>query len=178
MPATAERVSGYARGLLAVARAEGDQPAVEQDLAMVAETLRNSIKLRETLADAHIDLERRLAIVEELLSGSARPATAALVSMIVAAGRAAEMIEIIDETLEQAAAGRGKRIARVRSAVSLTQDQQARLAAAVKAASGIDVEIQAVVDASVIGGVVTEIGDDVIDGSVRSRLRQMRSGLR
>ena len=38
-------------------------------------------------------------------------------------------------------------------------------------------EIQAIVDPSVVGGVVTEIGDDVIDGSVRSRLQQMRSGL-
>jgi len=61
--------------------------------------------------------------------------------------------------------------------VELTGEQRARLTEAIMASSGLDVEIQAIVDPSVVGGVVTEIGDDVIDGSVRSRLQQMRSGL-
>lgn len=172
-----ERIGGYAQAVLAVARAEGDQPAVESDLAVVAEALRHSEELRATLADSDIDLQRRLGIVEDLLSDPARPATTALVSMIVSAGRGGDLLEIIDATVEQAAAGRNRRVARVRSAVSLSAQQQQRLAEAVKASSGIDVEVQAIVDPSVVGGLITEIGDDVIDGSVRSRLQQMRSGL-
>ena len=35
-----------------------------------------------------------------------------------------------------------------------------------------------VIDASVLGGVVTEIGDDIIDGSVRHRLSQLRESFR
>ena len=66
----------------------------------------------------------------------------------------------------------------MRSAVELTGEQRTRLAEAIKASSGLDVEIQAIVDPTVVGGVVTEIGDDVIDGSVRNRLQQMRAGLR
>ena len=65
----------------------------------------------------------------------------------------------------------------MRSAVELTGEQRTRLAEAIKASSGLDVEIQAIVDPTVVGGVVTEIGDDVIDGSVRNRLQQMRAGL-
>ena len=123
-------------------------------------------------------MERRLRITEDLLGARALPATAALVSLVVGAGRGGELVEIIDAAIDRAAAGRNRRVARVRSAVELTGEQRTRLAEAIKASSGLDVEIQTIVDATVVGGVVTEIGDDVIDGSVRNRLQQMRAGLR
>ena len=175
--AASERISGYADAVLAVARAEGSQAEVEDELARFADALRSSDELQTTLADPAVDVERRLRITEDLLGGRALPATAALVSLVVGAGRGGELIDIIDATIDRAAAGRNRRVARVRSAVEITADQRARLAGAIKASSGLDVEIQAIVDPSVVGGVVTEIGDDVIDGSVRSRLQQMRSGL-
>ncbi len=172
-----DRISGYADAVLAVARAEGDQPEVEDELSRFAEALRHSEELKSTLADPVIDVERRLRITDDLLGGRALPTTAALVSLVVGAGRGGELAAIIDAAIDRAAAGRNRRVARVRSAVELSSEQRARLAAAIKASSGLDVEIQAIVDPNVVGGVVTEIGDDVIDGSVRSRLQQMRSGL-
>ena len=173
-----DRISGYADAVLAVARAEGAQADVEAELARFAAALRSSDELQSTLADSVIDVERRLRITEDLLGGRALPATAALVSLVVGAGRGGELVEIIDAAIDRAAAGRNRRVARVRSAVELTGEQRTRLAEAIKASSGLDVEIQTIVDPSVVGGVVTEIGDDVIDGSVRSRLQQMRAGLR
>lgn len=172
-----DRIGGYADAVLAVARAEGAQAEVESELARFADALRSSDELQSTLADSVIDVERRLQITEDLLGGKALPATAALVSLVVGAGRGGELVEIIDAAIDRAAAGRNRRVARVRSAVELTGEQRSRLTAAIKASSGLDVEIQAIVDPGVVGGVVTEIGDDVIDGSVRSRLQQMRSGL-
>ena len=173
-----DRISGYADAVLAVAQAEGAQADVEAELARFAEALRSSDELQSTLADPVIDVERRLRITEDLLGGRALPATAALVSLVVGAGRGGELVEIIDAAIDRAAAGRNRRVARVRSAVELTGEQRTRLAEAIKASSGLDVEIQTIVDPSVVGGVVTEIGDDVIDGSVRNRLQQMRAGLR
>ncbi len=174
----ADAVERYARAVLEVAGAEGAQQQVEGELTRLAEALRQNEELRSTLADSGIDACRRAGIVEDLLAGRARPETAALVSMIVTAGRGADLIDIIDTAVDTAAAARNRRVARVRSAVELSAEQQQRLAAAIKASSGLDVEIRATVDPSVIGGVITEIGDEVIDGSVRSRLQQMKAGLR
>ncbi len=81
---------------------------------------------------------------------------------------------MVDKLLELHAAGGEKVVAEVRSAVALTDDQKARLAAALKQRTGKDVDIIVVIDPSVIGGVVTQIGDTVIDGSVRQRLSQLR----
>jgi len=60
----------------------------------------------------------------------------------------------------------------------LTADQSERLAAAINTRTGRDVEVRVVIDPSVLGGVVTEIGDDIIDGSVRRRLNQLRESFR
>ena len=67
-----------------------------------------------------------------------------------------------------------KVIAQVRSAVELSDDQKSRLAAALAASTGKQVEVVVEVDPSVLGGIVTQIGDTVIDGSVRQRLSQLR----
>ena len=49
------------------------------------------------------------------------------------------------------------------------------LADSLKQATGKDVDVRVTVDPSVLGGIVTTIGDTVIDGSVRSRLAQVKS---
>ncbi|MFQ5556938.1 MAG: F0F1 ATP synthase subunit delta [Acidimicrobiales bacterium] len=45
-------------------------------------------------------------------------------------------------------------------------------------ATGTEVDLRVIVDESVMGGLITELGDDIIDGSVRTRLNQMRESFR
>ena len=131
-----DRIAGYAHAVLSVAGAEGAQAEVENELARFADALRSSDELQSTLADSAIDVERRLGIVDDLLGGKALPATAALVSLVVGAGRGGELIEIVDAAIDRAAAGRNRRVARVRSAVELSGEQRTRLAEAIKRRPG------------------------------------------
>jgi F-type H+-transporting ATPase subunit delta len=75
------------------------------------------------------------------------------------------------------AAEANKEVAEVRSAVPLTSDQRERLAKALGLATGKQIEVKVVVDPSVLGGVVAQVGDTVIDGSVRTRLDQLKHAL-
>ena len=168
------RVAGYADALFAVAVAEGDLVAVEDELFRFAQALLANDDLRTTLTDQSVPAARRQQVVEDLLDGKASATTSALVSMVVAAGRAAELPAIVDAMVERSVASRNRTVATVRAAVDLTDDQRQRLAAAIRASTGKEVEVKVVLDPSVLGGVVTEIGDDIIDGSVRRRLNQLR----
>ena len=94
--------------------------------------------------------------------------------MVVAAGRARDLPAIIDSLVAMAAAESGRAVAEVRSAVDLTDDQKARLAEAVARATGKQIDLKVVVDPTVLGGLVTTIGDTVIDGSVKTRLEQLK----
>lgn len=169
-----DRIGGYAEALLAVAAAESASEAVGDELFRVAEAVRGNEPLRSVLGDRSLPIERRIGVAEELLGERVSPLTAALVSMLVAAGRGTELPAIVDEAARRSAANRNLRLARVRSAVDLSDDQKQRLAAAIKARTGDDVEVRVVIDESVLGGLITEIGDDVIDGSVRRRMTQLR----
>ena len=68
-------------------------------------------------------------------------------------------------------------VAEVRSPVELTPDQQERLKAALANATGKNVNLKVIVDPSVIGGLVSTVGDTVIDGTVRTHLDQLKSRL-
>jgi F-type H+-transporting ATPase subunit delta len=172
-----ERIDGYANALFEVASVEGSLEAVENELFQIARALETNDELRTTLTDAAIPVERRQSIVEDLLNNRASPVTVALVSFVVAAGRAHDLPAIIDRLVARAAQAKNKVVAEVRTAVPLSDDQRTRLADALGKATGKSVEVKAIVDRSVLGGVVAQIGDTVIDGSVRSRLEQLREAI-
>lgn len=171
---SADKVSSYAEALVAVVQAEGDLAATEDELFAVAQALAGSDELREVLADRRIPAARRQQIVEDLLGGQAAETTVALVSMVVGAGRGSDLVRIIEAAVERSAGLRNKAVAEVRSAIALSDDQQQRLAGALQQATGKDVTVKVIVDPSVMGGLVTRIGDEVIDGSVRARINQLR----
>lgn len=169
-----ERNELYADAFMSLIWAEGNANEVSDELFRLARTIEANDELRTTLEDQTLPVARRLQIVEDLLDGRAHTLTTSLVSLVVANGRLREFTGIVDKLVALSASRTNRRIAEVRSAVPLDDDQKRRLAEALTASTGIDVEVVVVVDPSVVGGIVTQIGDTVIDGSVRSRLNQLR----
>jgi len=172
-----DRTRAYAEALYQVARAEGGMGEVEDELFRFARVVAGSDQLRDTLADPHLPAARRLQIVDDLLGGKASPTTTSLVAMVVANGRIRELPAIVDAMIEHSAKDASKEVAEVRTAIPLTDDQKARLAAALGRATGKQVDVRVIVDPTIKGGVVAQVGDTVIDGSVRRRLEQLRNTL-
>ena len=171
------RIDGYARGLFEVARAEGTLDEVEDELFRFARSYESSDELRNALSDDQIPPAKRQSIVEDLLGGKATSTTVQLISMVVGSGHGKDLPAIVDRMVQRAAASKHMEVAEVRTAVALTDDQQERLRAALANATGKNVDLKVVVDPSVLGGIVATVGDTVIDGTVRTRLEQLKSRL-
>jgi F-type H+-transporting ATPase subunit delta len=171
------RIDGYARALFEIARAEGTIDEVEDELFRFARSYESSDPLRAALTDEMTPAAKRQAIVEDLLGGKATATTTQLVSMVVGSGRGRDLPAIIDKLVERASNSKELEVAEVRSAVALTGDQQDRLKAALANATGKAVNLKVIVDPSVLGGLVATVGDTVIDGSVRTRVDQLKSRL-
>ena len=169
------RSHAYAEALLAVARTEGSLAEVEDELFRFARLLEANDELRTTLTDAQLPVSRRQQIVEDLLGGRANPTTTALVSMVVGTGRSRDLPAIIDELVKLSAAEGNKEIAEIRSAIDLTHDQKQRLTTALEATTGKKIELKVIIDPTVLGGLVAQVGDTVIDGSIKTRLQQLKS---
>lgn len=170
-----DRIDAYAGALFEVARAEGNLDEVEDELFRFARNLEGSDALRSALTDDLVPAEKRQAIVEDLLGGKASTTTTQLVSFVVGSGRGRDLPAIIAKLVERAAGEKQRAVAEVRSAIPLDDDQKHRLAAALANATGKQVEVKVIVDPSVLGGIVATVGDQVIDGSVRTKLDQLKS---
>jgi F-type H+-transporting ATPase subunit delta len=168
------RIEAYANAMLEVARVEGHLADVEDELFRFARTFEANDELRLALTDAALPVERRIAVVEELLGAKALRTSVALAVFVVAAGRAGELPEIVDLFVELAASERKRAVAEVRSAIPLTPEQIDQLREAINRATDKEVEVKVIVDPTVLGGIVATVGDIVIDGSVRHRLEQLK----
>ena len=171
------RADYYADALISIGNAEGDPAGLEADVHAFANAVAGSAELQNSLADSSMPAANRQQVVEDLLAGKASKASAAAISMVVGAGRAGDLPEIARAMSSKMAGGRGAAHASVRSAVPLSDEQVQRLEKALTEKVGRPVTARVTIDPSVVGGIVTQIDDTVIDGSVRRRLNQMRETL-
>jgi F-type H+-transporting ATPase subunit delta len=171
------RIDGYATALFEVAKAEDVVSRVGDELFRFSRAVDASPELRSALTDPGSGSAAKTRIVEELLSGRAHPVTSRLIGLVVDGGHARELTRIVDAFLARASASGAAAVAEVRVATPISEEQRTRLAEALSRSKGRTVDVKVIVDPSVIGGVVTTIGDEVIDGSVRRRLEQLRASL-
>lgn len=167
-------IHGYAEALFRVVNAEGELDRVEDELYRFGKVLESNSELKQALSDQSLPREQRSKVLGDILADKVSSHTLGLLDFIVGQGRARQLPDILDELADLAAAARDSVVAEVRSAVSLDDDQRARLIAALSKATGKKVELKVFVDPAVIGGISTTIGDTVIDGTVKRRLEQLR----
>ena len=170
-------IDGYAAGLFEIARAEDALGRVGDELFRFSRTVDTNAELRSALTDPASSADAKQRLVSELLAEKAHPVTVRLLSLVVESGRARELTRIADAFTQRASAAGAAAVAEVRVASPISEEQRNRLVEALSQAKGRAVDVKVIVDPSVIGGVITTIGDEVIDGSVRRRLDQMRASL-
>jgi ATP synthase F1 delta subunit len=173
-PAVSARVEGYAARCFEEAAGPAELDEIEDELFRFARVLGGSPELRRVLSDPGIPRAARAAVVAELLEGRARPATVRLVVFCVRAGIVRDLAGALERLAALAAAERGRRVAEVRAAVELDEAAKERLARALGRLVGRPVEVRVAVEPELVGGMVVEVGDVVIDASVRHRLEELR----
>ena len=168
---------GYADALFAVAEAEGELETVEAQLYAFARMLEQQARFREALVDPALPIENKRDLIRDAIGDRLNPIALNLLTFLVEQGRAREAGRIIDTLAHVVAERRQRALAEVRSAVPLDQTQRERLQEALSEATGRQVELRVVVDPTVIGGVVARVGDEIFDGSVRTRLEEAKQHL-
>lgn len=172
-----DRIDGYAAAALELAGAEGQTATVERELYALARAVDSSSELSGALSNPRLPLEKKMALVNDLVESRVSDLTVNIVTLVVAQGRASDLAAIADRLATRAAAAEGKQLAELRTAVPLDEATITSLTAALTKATGREVEVRTIVDESLIGGVITQVGDRVIDGSIRRRLESLRAAL-
>jgi F-type H+-transporting ATPase subunit delta len=172
-----DRISGYASAILDLAKAEGQLERVESEFLAIGQAVETSADLRSTLTDPQLPVDKKQAIIDDLIGGRASSLTVGLVQFIVGQGRSSEIPSIAKSFVEKAVESRDRAVAEVRSAVPLDDATIERLATALGKATGKRVEVKVIVDESVMGGIVARVGDVVIDGTVANAIGELRQAV-
>lgn len=163
--------------VLMAAEKDGHIDSVEEELFRFGRAIDANPDLQMALTDPASQPEVKEGIVRTLLSGIAADETTIVVAHMAGSLRGRRIQDAIVRLSELAASRRGRVIADVTSAIELTSAQQQRLASALERLHGRQVELNVLVDPSVLGGIEVRVGDEVIDGTAASKLEQARRRL-
>jgi F-type H+-transporting ATPase subunit delta len=161
-------------GVIATARSVGLQGATLVDeLFAVRQLVTANSDLRNALSDPTRSMADKGSLLESLLGGKVLPATITLVRQSLS-GSYRTAVSALEDYERTAAAVQGEGVATVRVARALSEADEQRLASILSRQYGRPVHLNIVLDPDVLGGVRVEIGDDVIEGTVASRLDDAR----
>jgi F-type H+-transporting ATPase subunit delta len=163
--------------LFAAAEKDGKLDDVEDELFRFERILDNEGELAGLLDEFTVDPARRTTLLDSVVGGKVAPVTLELLRHAVASQRKRSITLAIDDLMEKAAARRNRSVARVVSAVPLTDAQQNRLAAVLSEMYGRAISVRTALDPQVQGGLVVRVGDEVIDGSIATRFAEARAAL-
>ena len=114
------------------------------------------------------------ALVGKLLAKKASPQTLAIVDHLVQQPRGRRIGELVRTAASLVADQAGLAVATVITAAPISDAQVERLRAGLAKSYGRELKLNLVIDPSIIGGIRVQIGDDVIDGSVSTRINDLR----
>jgi F-type H+-transporting ATPase subunit delta len=155
---------------LDAAEVRGELDDVEDELFRFGRIVSSDRELARILSDRKAPMEGKAALLDGLLSRKVSPVTEQLVRNVLTGPHAGHAENAIERLSEVASRRRGQSVARVTTAVALTAEQEQRLAQVLGRIYGRTVGLQVTVDPSVLGGLIVQVGDEVIDGSIAHRL--------
>ena len=163
-----------ANAAMRAAEGEGVLDDVEDELFRFSRLLDREPELRAALTDPGLPVERKSALLRDLLGAQATPVTLRLVEIAVTRPQAGSLESSLEELSRLAAQRRQRYVATVRVAQPLDLAQQERLAGSLARIYGRQVQLQVDVDPGVVGGIEVRVGDEVIDGTISRRLQDVR----
>ena len=169
----------YARAVFDLSRESGDFKTLSADVAALDEAIKASPELREAMTSPVITRQDQGNAIGAVAAKMGLGDTLANTLRLMAAKRrlfvAPQMVTALKEMLAEDA---GEVTAEVRAPKALTKTQSEKLAKALTASTGTDVNLDVTIDDSLIGGLVVKIGSRMIDTSVRAKLNALQNTMK
>ena len=153
-----------------------DLEEIEDQLFRFARTVESSRPLRHALGDRDLPVALAPEVIADLFGDQVLPATRRLAAYAVRGGRARDIVATLDVLVEAAALARGWRVAHVQAADQVGEQRQA-LSEALARLAGNPVELQVTIEPELLGGVVVQVGDLLVDGGARHRFDELKEHL-
>jgi ATP synthase F1 delta subunit len=163
----------YARALFEVAKADDKLDVVREQLGQVADAVSESRDLQVFLFSPYFSTEEKIQGLGRAISG-ADPAVANFLALLVEKHRMPALFRIRQRF--EALWNEENRVlpVQITSAIALDEETVRRIGERIGERTGRKVELRSVVDPDILGGIVLQVGNNVLDASIRNRLENLR----
>ena len=168
----------YADAFLDAAPAGDMASLLEEFSSFVSEVLDKQPDFRTLLTSAMISRDEKLAVIARAVAPVASPAFANFLSVVAKHERLDLLTQILYETQRQHEIRTGRGRVQVVSARALSPASEEKIQRQLAQTLPFQPVLETSVDPSLLGGLVIRVGDTVYDGSLRSRMKQLRDRLR
>lgn len=165
----------YAQALFAIAREKGAAEAWLNDLRELADVLEDPA-ISAFMSTPRVRTADKLSLVTQMTEGR-DPMIANLVGLLTARQGAGLVGKVADEYGELLNVSLGRIRAQVTTAQPMSEAQLKRLSDSLGSSLNKEVLLEALEDPEIIGGVLVRVGDQIIDGSVRTKLASLKQQL-
>lgn len=167
----------YAQAAFDIAKERNTLAVWDIDLRIVRETLEADPMLGRVLENPETSQSEREQIVARLFGSSLTPLAYNLVKLLLLHRRLMIAPQIQEAFEEMYLEDQGVAFADVTTAIPLTADEETRVADSLARLTGKTIRLRTHVDPEILGGILARVGDQLIDGTVTSQLRQLRNRL-
>ncbi|HEY4743927.1 MAG TPA: ATP synthase F1 subunit delta [Desulfuromonadaceae bacterium] len=165
----------YAKALVQLGSEGGQVDRFREELGAIERLFSANAELRAAFADPALTLEQKKAIMKELVAKAAcTELVGNFLMLLVDKNRVAFLGQIVQAYERLADEFSGVIRPMIRTAFPLDASQVAAIQGALEKKSGKKVVPQVAVDQSLLGGVVTQIGDIAYDSSVKTQLKRIQ----
>jgi F-type H+-transporting ATPase subunit delta len=169
--------TGYARALFEMAQAEGVVTRVEEELFRLRELLKKNPDLLEFLKDPNVKHEGKRQAITTLFQGRIHPLVLNTLITLSDQDRGGRVMHIIEEFDSSADDARQNVSGEITTAITLDEATLKRLATELSRITGQNVQLFQRVDPAILGGAIIKVGEQIIDGSLRRKLDQIKERL-
>ncbi|MBG6054557.1 F-type H+-transporting ATPase subunit delta [Salinibacterium sp. CAN_S4] len=161
-------------GIRAVARSAPGGLSIESELFAFGAAVSSDAELELAVGSKLGSNAAKSALVGALLKGKSSEQSLAILNHLVQQPRGRRIGGLIRTAASIVADEAGLAVATITSAAPISAAQVDRLRVGLSKSYGRDLEVNLVVDPSIVGGIRVQVGDDVIDGSVSTRINELR----
>ncbi|MEE9199289.1 MAG: ATP synthase F1 subunit delta [Dehalococcoidia bacterium] len=165
----------HAQAVFQIALERGELERWQEDLDTLSSVLEDA-QFRAVMVSPRVRLDDKLELLRKQLS-KVNPLTINLACLLVSKGRVAIAQGIAEEYRRMLNAHRGLETVEITTAVPLGARERQHISQRLSRATDKEIVLSASVGPEIIGGLVIKIGDQLIDGSTRSKLNEMRKAL-
>ncbi len=169
-----ETAKDYARGLYMLAAEERREREYLEDLRSVAQQFDSFPGYTQVLSSPAIPRKERLGMIDQAFGEAVSVNVVSFVKLLCEKGYIHLFHECYDEFRKLYLDFTGTVRARVTSAVELTESEKIKVQEKLYTLTGQSAMIRYSVDPGILGGIIIETDDRIIDGSVRRRLKEIK----